>query len=160
MSQSKSNIFFPFLLKNLFVDDTITILVLRRLNNMATFFTNDFWGRVRQRMMDLGLSMTDLSRLSGLPYGSIYRQINAGLIPSKHEHLENIASVLGCSVDYLLTGERKEDNTLSPELMELVTHYKVLTDDQKRTVLVMIDQFTKDNQRYAEIYLQLHPVES
>lgn len=109
--------------------------------------------------MDLGLSMTDLSRLSGLPYGSIYRQINGGLVPSKHEHLENIASVLGCSVDYLLTGEKKEDNTLSKELMELVTHFKVLDDGQKRSVLNLIDQFTKDNQKYAEVYLQLHPVE-
>lgn len=126
---------------------------------MGKFFSEDFWGRVRQRMMDLGLSMTDLSRLSGLPYGSIYRQINAGLVPSKHEHLENIASVLGCSVDYLLTGEKKEDNTLSKELMELVTHFKVLDDGQKRSVLNLIDQFTKDNQKYAEVYLQLHPVE-
>ena len=126
---------------------------------MAKFYTEDFWGRVRQRMMDLGLNMTDLSRLSGLPYGSIYRQINAGIVPSKHEHLENIASVLGCSVDYLLTGEKKEDNTLSPELMELVTHFKVLEDGQKRMIVQMIDQFTKDNQKYAEVYLQLHPVE-
>jgi transcriptional regulator with XRE-family HTH domain len=126
---------------------------------MAKFYTEDFWGRVRQRMMDLGLNMTDLSRLSGLPYGSIYRQINAGIVPSKHEHLENIASVLGCSVDYLLTGEKKEDNTLSPELMELVTHFKVLEDGQKKMIVQMIDQFTMDNQKYAEVYLQLHPVE-
>jgi len=126
---------------------------------MAKFYTEDFWGRVRQRMLDLGLNMTDLSRLSGLPYGSIYRQINAGIVPSKHEHLENIASVLGCSVDYLLTGEKKEDNTLSPELMELVTHFKVLEDGQKRMIVQMIDQFTRDNQKYAEVYLQLHPVE-
>lgn len=126
---------------------------------MARFFTNDFWGRVRQRMMDLGLTMTDLSRLSGLPYGSIYRQINANIVPSKHEHLENIASVLGCTVDFLLTGEKKEDNTLSPELMELVTHFKVLEDGQKKAVLHLIDQFMKDNQKYAEVYLQLHPVE-
>ena len=123
---------------------------------MSKAYTDDFWGRVRQRMMDLGLSMTDLSRLSGLPYGSIYRQINGGLVPSKHEHLENIASVLGCSVDYLLTGEKKEDNTLSTELMELVTRYKILKEDQKKTVEVLINQFTKDNQAYAEVYLQLH----
>lgn len=154
MSQSKRNNFFPFLLKILFVDDTIILQVME--DNMARFFSDDFWGRVRQRMMDLGLSMTDLSRLSGLPYGSIYRQINGGLVPSKHEHLENIASVLGCSVDYLLTGEKKEDNTLSAELMELVTRYKILNEDQKKTVDVLISQFTKDNQAYAEVYLQLH----
>ena len=126
---------------------------------MANFYTNDFWGRVRQRMMDLGLSMTDLSRLSGLPYGSIYRQINAGIVPSKHEHLESMATVLGCSVDFLLTGEKKEENTLSPDLMELVTHFKVLTDEQKKMVSHLIDQFTRDNRKYAEVYLQLHPVE-
>lgn len=126
---------------------------------MANFYSNDFWGRVRQRMMDLGLSMADLSRLSGLPYGSIYRQINAGIIPSKHEHLESMASVLGCSVDYLLTGEKQEHNTLSPELFNLVTKYKILDREQKNVIDAMIAQFTRDNQKYAEIYLQLHPVE-
>lgn len=126
---------------------------------MANFYSNDFWGRVRQRMMDLGLSMADLSRLSGLPYGSIYRQINAGIIPSKHEHLESMASVLGCSVDYLLTGEKQEQNTLSPELFNLVTKYKILDREQKNVIDNLIAQFTRDNQKYAEIYLQLHPVE-
>ena len=126
---------------------------------MAKFYSDDFWGRVRQRMMDLGLSMADVSRLSGIPYGSIYRQINTGIIPTKREHLESLASVLGSTVDFLLTGEKKEDNTLSKELMELVTHFKVLDDGQKRSVLNLIDQFTKDNQKYAEVYLQLHPVE-
>ena len=125
---------------------------------MANFYSNDFWGRVRQRMMDLGLSMADLSRLSGLPYGSIYRQINAGIIPSKHEHLESMASVLGCSVDFLLTGEKQEQNTLSPELFNLVTKYKILDREQKNVIDAMIAQFTRDNQKYAEIYLQLHPV--
>ena len=127
---------------------------------MARFFTDDFWGRVRQRMMDLGLSMRDLSRLSGLPYGSIYRQINGNIVPAKHEHLESMANVLGCSVDFLLTGEKKADNTLSPDLMELVTHFKVLDDEQKKTVIALIDQFTRDNQKYAEVFLQLHPIEN
>lgn len=126
---------------------------------MANFYSNDFWGRVRQRMMDLGLSMMDLSRLSGLPYGSIYRQINAGIIPNKHEHLESMALVLGCTVDYLLTGEKQEQNTLSPELINLVTKYKILDREQKDMVDALIAQFTRDNQKYAEIYLQLHPVE-
>lgn len=124
---------------------------------MARFFNDDFWGRVRQRMMDLGLSMTDLSRLSGLPYGSIYRQINAGIVPAKHEHLESLASVLGCSVDYLLTGEKREENTLSPELMELITHYKILDRAQKDCVNRVIRQFYEDNQRYAEAFQLAHP---
>lgn len=127
---------------------------------MASFYSEDFWGRVRQRMMDLGLSMKDLSRLSGLPYGSIYRQINMGIVPTKPEYLEQMASALCCSVDYLLKGERKEENTLSPELMELVTKFKILDRGQKNAVIAMIDQFTRDNQKYAEIYLELHPVEN
>lgn len=126
---------------------------------MASFYSEDFWGRVRQRMMDLGLSMRDVSRLSGLPYGSIYRQINMGIVPTKPEYLEKMASTLGCTVDYLLKGEKKEANTLSPELMEFVTRFKILDRDQKNTVMALIDQFTRDNQKYAEIYLELHPVE-
>ena len=125
---------------------------------MASFFENSFWGRVRQRNLDLGFDMKDLARISGVPYSTIYRHVDK-TVPPKQETLEALASALGCSVDYLLTGEKKENNTLSQELMELVTHYKVLTDGQKKTVLNLIDQFTKDNQRYAEIYLQLHPVE-
>ena len=70
-----------------------------------------------------------------------------------------MASTLGCTVDYLLKGEKKEANTLSPELMDLVTKFKILDRDQKNTVMALIDQFTRDNQKYAEIYLELHPVE-
>ena len=127
---------------------------------MSKFYSDDFWGRVRQRLLDMGMNMTDLSRVSGLPYGSIYRQINAGIVPTKPEYLDRMASALGCSVDYLLTGEKRESNTLSPELMDMVTRFKVLTDGQKRAVTLLIDQFTKDNQKYAEVYLQLHPVET
>jgi hypothetical protein len=127
---------------------------------MSKFYSDDFWGRVRQRLLDMGMNMTDLSRVSGLPYGSIYRQINAGIVPTKPEYLDRMASALGCSVDYLLTGERRESNTLSPELMDMVTHFKVLTDGQKRAVMLLMEQFTRDNQKYAEVYLQLHPVET
>ena len=70
-----------------------------------------------------------------------------------------MANILGCTPKFLLTGEEREKNTLSNELMDLVTHYKVLTDEQKETIDALISQFTRDNQRYAEIYLQLHPVE-
>ena len=82
-----------------------------------------------------------------------------GMVPPKHGQIEKMARILGCSPNYLLTGAEKEQNTLSPELMELAIHYKVLTDGQKDAVRHLIDQFTRDNQKYAEIYLELHPVE-
>ena len=122
---------------------------------MASFFEDSFWGRVRQRNLDLGFDMKDLARISGVPYSTLYRHVDK-TVPPKQETLDAIASALCCSVDYLLTGEKKEDNTLSQELMELVTHYKVLDEGQKKCVLKLIDQFTKDNQAYAEVFLQLH----
>ena len=102
--------------------------------------------------------MKDLARLSGIPYSTLYRHVDK-TVPPKQETIEAMASALSCSVNYLLTGEDKESNALSAELISLVSHYKVLEDGQKKTVLHLIDQFMKDNQRYAEVYLQLHPVE-
>ena len=125
---------------------------------MASFYGDSFWGRVRQRNMDLGYDMKDLARISGIPYSTLYRHVDK-TIPPKQETIEAMASALCCSVSYLLTGKEREQNTLSPELMEPVTHFKVLEDGQKRMIVQMIDQFTRDNQKYAEVYLQLHPVE-
>ena len=126
---------------------------------MASFFEDSFWGRVRQRNLDLGYDMKDLARVSGVPYSTIYRYVDKA-VPAKQETVEAIAIALGCSTRYLLTGEDKENNTLSPDLMELVTHFKVLDDRQKKTVIALIDQFTRDNQKYAEVFLQLHPIEN
>lgn len=126
---------------------------------MARFFKDDFWGRVEQRVMDLGLNMKIVSRQADIPYSTLFNQKTRGEVPTKMDQIEKMASVLGCSINYLIYGTEKEKNTLSDELMELVTHFKVLTDGQKKTVLNVIDQFTKDNQKYAEVYLQLHPVE-
>lgn len=125
---------------------------------MASSCSNSFWGRVRQRNLDLGYDMKDLARVSGVAYSTIYRYIDR-TVPPKQETIEALASALGCSVNYLLTGAEKEHNTLSPDLMELISHFKILTDGQKQTVRQLIDQFTRDNQKYAEIYLELHPVE-
>ena len=127
---------------------------------MSRFYSDNFWGRVEQRLFDNGISMRDLSRMTDIPYSTLFNQKTAGTVPPKHGQVERMASVLGCTPKYLLTGEDKEQNTLSPELMELVTYYKVLTDEQKKTINTLISQFTHDNQRYAEVYLQLNPVES
>lgn len=123
---------------------------------MARFYNNDFWGRVDQRLMDLGLSMKDVSRIGDIPYSTLFRQKTEGKVPPKHEQIEKMADILGCTPKYLLSGEEQDKNTLSSELMELVTRYKILKEDQKKTVEVLINQFTKDNQAYAEVYLQLH----
>ena len=126
---------------------------------MARFYKDDFWGRVEQRMFDLGQNMKEMARFTGIPYSTLFNQKTAGRIPPKHEQIEKMGEFLGCTPKFLLSGEEREKNTLSNELMDLVTHYKVLTDEQKETIDALISQFTRDNQRYAEIYLQLHPVE-
>ena len=123
---------------------------------MARFFEDDFWGRVQQRMLDLGLSMTDFTRLADIPYGSIYRQMRSKNPPPKQEQIERMATVLGCSSEYLLTGKRPEENTLSPELMELVRTYKMLKREQKDVIDVLIRQMAKDNAEYAAMYIEVH----
>lgn len=126
---------------------------------MARFYKDNFWGRVEQRLFDLGMSMRDLSRLTNIAYSTLFNQKTTDRVPPKHEQVEKMAEVLGCSPKFLLSGEEREKNTLSNELMELITQYKVLSDEQKEAINYLISQFTRDNQKYAEIYLQLHPVE-
>ena len=125
---------------------------------MSKTYNDDFWGRVDHRLMDLGLNMKDVSRIGDIPYSTLFRQKTEGKVPPKHEQIEKMADILGCTPKFLLTGEDQEKNTLSHELMEHITKYKILSDDQKRAVDALIAQFTRDNQSYAEVYLQLHPV--
>lgn len=123
---------------------------------MAKFYEDDFWGRVQQRMLDLGLTMTDFTRLADIPYGSIYRQIKAKTPPPKYDQIERMATVLGCSSEYLLTGSRKNENSLSPELKKLVTNYKILNRDQKNIIDSLLLQFVKDNNEYSQLYIQAY----
>lgn len=123
---------------------------------MASFYSNDFWGRVRQRMLDLGMTMKDLSRLADVPYGSIYRQIAQDMVPPKREQVERMANVLGCTSDYLLTGQKAEQNTLSPEMAEHLSLYKMLKREQKDVVDALIRQMAKDNADYASLYIDLN----
>lgn len=125
---------------------------------MARFFKDDFWGRVDQRMLDLGLTLKQVCRWADLSYSTTANQKSRGMVPPKHETIESLSNALGCSPAYLLYGEDKESNTLSEEMMELLSRFKMLEEKQKKVVSDVIDQFIEDNRRYAEVYVELHPV--
>ena len=78
---------------------------------MARFYNDDFWGRVEQRIMDLGLNMKIVSRQADIPYSTLFNQKTRGEVPAKMEQIEKMAIVLGCSINYLLYGTEKEKNT-------------------------------------------------
>ncbi|MFS4580379.1 helix-turn-helix domain-containing protein [Phaeobacter sp. C3_T13_0] len=81
-----------------------------------------FYQRLEARMRGLGLSIADLSRLSGIPYHQIHtwgRRENA--IPNA-EALEKVASALSVSTGHLMNGLPidDQDDGLRGELQDLL----------------------------------------
>lgn len=123
---------------------------------MARFFEDNFWGRVDQRLMDLGMTMVDFSKAIKIPTGTIYRQRREGDKPPKQDQIDKMAYALGCTAEFLLTGKNAEQNTLSPDLQETINKYKILNEDQKDVVRGLISQFVKDNAEYGYLYSLVH----
>lgn len=59
--------------------------------------------RIKRKRLDLGMTQRSLAKNSGVSYGGI-QAYERGQIP-KGDNLLKIARVLGCSMDWLMTGE-------------------------------------------------------
>lgn len=124
---------------------------------MQFFDTNTFWGRVKERMWANGLTVKALSDRMGVSYKSMTNRISENRIPKKKGMVEVMAAELGCSVEYLMTGNKPEQNGASPDLNELTTSYKLLSEDRKLALLKMLRFLVKEQEDENEAYKRKHP---
>lgn len=93
------------------------------------------------------LSQGKLEKELGFSNGSISKWRNSTPTP---ERLQKIADYFGVSVDYLMTGEEKENKMpifeYSSDIMELIKLYSQLNKEQKSAILNMMRSFALTNQ--------------
>lgn len=95
------------------------------------------------------LKNADVSRATGISNMTL-SDWKRGVSQPKMDKMQKIADYLGVSVDYLMTGEDKENKMpifeYSSDIMELIKLYSQLNKEQKSAILNMMRSFALNNQ--------------
>ncbi len=109
----------------------------------------DYIERIKKLKNEKKITNDKLSELTGIPLGTLSK-IMAGISDSpKLSNIVAIADVLGCSLDYIVSGKPDNNNNyfLSDEEIDLVELYRKL-DAHSRTVVSLVAQ--KESERVVE----------
>ena len=85
----------------------------------------------------------ELAALSGISKHTIDNYLCVrGYMPSADAAVK-IASVLGVSVEYLVTGEKNnpDKSSLGPEIRSLVQNFKLLSEDDRKMITAIMQLF-------------------
>lgn len=123
---------------------------------MQFFDTNTFWGRVKERLWINGLTVRALSDRLGESYKSMTNRISSDRIPKKKGLIEAMAKELGCSVEYLMTGEDRSPR-YSGDIEDLIRKYKILDEAGKKAAHAMLDGLISRQEQDNEEYKRNHP---
>lgn len=105
--------------------------------------------RLRDLMVERGLSQSELARRVGVSQATIYKLVSGTGYGSKHLH--NIAKHLGTTPDYLegVTDDPEEDadtgQRLASDELELLELYQRLTVSQRKAFRVLLRGMANDN---------------
>ena len=98
--------------------------------------------RIKQLKSERKITNDQLSELTGIPLGTLSK-ILAGISDSpKLVNIVAIAQALGCSLDYLISGNPENTNnyTLTPREMDLIEDYRRLDDHGRELILLVLDK--------------------
>lgn len=84
-----------------------------------------------------GISVKELSYRTGIPYTTIESYINNKATSPSLEKAFKISSILGVSLEYLLTGKNRKYTTNEKEA-ELVKSFNRLTKEQQKLISELI----------------------
>ena len=102
----------------------------------------DYIDRIKKLKAEQRITNERLSEITGIPLGTLSK-ILAGMSDSpKLANIVAIAEALGCSVDYLVSGEPKNTNnyTLSDDEISLVEAYRSLDGYGQGLVKIVVDK--------------------
>ena len=122
---------------------------------MVYLEAGNFWGRVRQLCGVNQISLAEMSRRAGLSYGNITRQISEGVDPTKYQQIKAMADVLGTTTEYLVDGERADENRPAPEWMEFIGDVILLEEAQKQILKSLVAEFKVGNEKRYDLEQQL-----
>ena len=115
--------------------------------------------RIKKCKSEQKITNEKLSEMTGIPLGTLSK-ILAGISDSpKLANIVAISQALGCSLDYLMTGEPENTNnyTLEPEEISLVENYRMLDAYGKRMTVAVVDlERARVARQGAEEAIRLH----
>lgn len=123
---------------------------------MQFFDNTTFWGRVKERLWVNGMTVRTLADRLGESYKSMTNRISNDRIPKKKGLIEAMAAELGCSVEYLMTGEQPSQQ-YSRDIEDLIGKYKDLSEERKKAAQAMLDGLVAQQDEENEKFKQDHP---
>lgn len=123
---------------------------------MQFFDNTTFWGRVKERLWANGMTVRTLADRLGESYKSMTNRISNDRIPKKRGLIEAMAAELGCSVEYLMTGEQKGQQ-YSRDIEDLIGKYKGLSEERKKAAQAMLDGLVVQQEAEDEQFKKKHP---
>ena len=104
--------------------------------------TVSYIDRIKQLKSEKKITNDQLSELTGIPLGTLSK-ILAGISDSpKLVNIVAIADALGCSLDYLISGNPENTNnyTLTPQEIRLVESYRQLDGHGRELTLLVLEK--------------------
>ena len=126
---------------------------------MTYIEAGDFWGRVKQLCGVNQISLAEMARRAHISYGNLTRQITMKDEPTKYRQIKAIADVLGSTPEYLVDGERAEENRPAPEYLRILEDFALLEEPQKKIIESLINQMKMDNDKRYTLEVKLNPSE-
>ena len=106
--------------------------------------------RVEVRLAEIGMSKAEFYRKSGISSAS-FSQWNTGVNSPSMKKLKNASDCLGVSLDYLLTGEQKEQPAPQRDgLKEIDAIFEQLTPSRQAKLLELARLYLDDQRRNEE----------
>ncbi len=102
----------------------------------------DFWKRVEEELKFQGKTKKELAALTQIKEQTLHKAFERGSSPSAEAALK-IAKVLHVSIEFLLTGDDRQNNSiefrLQPEIKELITKMNSFSAKQKKVIFDIAD---------------------
>ena len=76
---------------------------------------------------------------------------------TKYRQIKAMADVLGTTTEYLVDGERADENRPAPEWLELIGDIILLENPQKQLIKQLVSEFKFRNERIYEMEERLNP---
>ena len=103
---------------------------------------NSYIDRIKEVKNERKITNQRLSELTGIPIGTLSK-ILAGISDSpKLSNIISICDVLGCSIDYIVTGREENPNNylLDDGEIQLIENYRTLDDHGKELVVLVLNK--------------------
>lgn len=110
--------------------------------------------RIKQRRLELGLSVDEVAAKLGKNRATVYRYENNDIGDLPTVILEPLSKILDCTPAYLMGWEKIEEKAKvankvieDERAMRLVKYYSMLTEEQKKNAEIFLKALSESNEK-------------